>query len=172
MKKNKKIKNKRFKTSNIILLGVFVLLLIVSPSAYGIYQSRYQVNVVTKTGEIIYDLKVDSNDIYVEGNQKYFLILVNNFKMDGNTKYLNSVPCNYVLTVKNKDTGADGLFKYLSEKDGETSGDTFLDTVTYNGKLGTTEETQRIKVYVDSKTNLKTNVDYVVTIDVVQGVVS
>ena len=68
--KKKKINSGR------ILLFVFagvLSLAFVGPGAYALYQNSYDVEVITRTGELICDVSVETNEDYIENDMIFQL---------------------------------------------------------------------------------------------------
>lgn len=168
MKWYKKLKTFYKKHKIVGLCSILLLILLISvPISYAKYKSNMDVSIKTVAGEMIYDIRAEQNDSYVDNNVKYFYVYIDNFKVADGVKYLNSTECEYTLTISNVDSST-GLYRYISEKDGSSSGEEFQENLVYHGTLSTTEETQRLKVYVKSSVNLKSDVKYSISIDVVQ----
>ncbi len=149
-----------------ILVILFLSIGIFVPSVYALYNGSFSIGVKTTTGDFVCDVVVDSNESYVENNEAYFLIDVNNFKVDGDTVILTSTDIDYALTIENK-SGSNGLFRYVDE-DGNTNG-TPTSSVTISSQyLGKDKKTNKYKVYVTTESNLRSNVDYVVKLDAKQ----
>lgn len=147
----------------IIIVCAIILLLI--PVSYSWYQSSVQTVVVTTTGDIVCNVSLDTDDTYIENNEPYFLINIDNYKTEGNKTVVTSADIDYTLTIENKN-GSIGLFRYVDE-DGNTNNQG-ESSVTIKKSIGKEQARQQIKVYVTADTNLETEVDFKVRLDAVQ----
>lgn len=149
----------------LFVITFFVFLILFSCS-YAIYNESVKIGVSTVTGNFICDVIVDSNENYVENNEAYFLVSVNNFKVDGKRVVLTSTDINYSLTIENKN-GSNGYFRFVDE-DGNTNGTPTNIVTISNQSLGKEKATKKYKVYVTTDSNLKENVSFVVKLDAKQ----
>ena len=61
----------------LLLLGASTLIVSFS---YAMYRGTDQVIATATTGEVICQATIDTNENYVENNEAYFMININNFK--------------------------------------------------------------------------------------------
>lgn len=147
----------------LFLLAASSLLLSVS---YAVYQSSNILSVTTTAGNIIAQATVDTNDHYIENNEAYFMITVDNFKIENDETIVSDMTIDYTLTIKNKN-GSSGLFRYVDD-DGNTN-TTPEETLIIHRRLEKGQRTHQFRVFVTSDTNVKTNVDFSVALDAVQA---
>lgn len=151
-----------------IMFSVFliVIAIILLPVSYAIYSNQSQVSLVTTTGNIICNLSVDTNDAYIENNEVYFLVTVDNFKIENGKTNLTAMDIDYTLTIENNGSSV-GLFRYVDD-DGNTN-ITGEENLIITRKIGKKKTSQQFKVFVTSDTNLKTKVDFKVKLDARQA---
>ena len=135
----------------ISIIILIILFIIIFPLTFSKYKESTNIKVKTTTGEIVYDIKVDKNNKYVEDDITYIIVTINNYKIKNNIKYINSVDYSYELTIKNK-SSSNGLFS-LDKK-------SFNDTITYTDEFSKDEDSKDIKVYVKSKDYVNNKVEY------------
>ena len=135
----------------ISIIIMIILFIIIFPFTLSKYKESTNIKVKTTTGEIVYDIKVDKNNKYVEDDITYIIVTINNYKIKNNIKYINSVDYSYELTIKNK-SSSNGLFS-LDKK-------SFNDTITYTDEFSKDEDSKDIKVYVKSKDYVNNKVEY------------
>ena len=123
------------KISIIVMIILFIMIL---PIAFSKYKSNLDITVKTKTGEIVYDLNIDQNNKYIEDDISYFLVNINNYKIDKNIKYINDIDYDYELNI----TGKDLVFSLDKDE--------YVDNLKYNDSFNKDEDTKQIKVYVKS----------------------
>ena len=159
LKNNKKI---------LYIISVFVLFVAIGiiNVAYSKYGSEIEVSINTQAGEMIIDAVIDDAETYLENNQRYFFITVNNYQ-DAN---VTSAAIDYKITISNQDGYTNGKFFYIDQ-----NGNTNEDLVTYQKELVidgysfTTQKEQMVfKIYVKVDTGLEEDVSYKVTLDAVQ----
>lgn len=159
LKNNKKI---------LYIISVFVLFVAIGiiNVAYSKYGSEIEVSINTQAGEMIIDAVIDDDETYLENNQRYFFITVNNYQ-DAN---VTSAAIDYKITISNQDGYTNGKFFYIDQ-----NGNTNEDLVTYQKELVidgysfTTQKEQMVfKIYVKVDTGLTEDVSYKVTLDAVQ----
>ena len=117
------------------------------------------------TGEIIYDVTIDTNPNYIENNIAYFRVKITNTK-DGKT---NPTPIKYQLTLQNEE-GSNGIFYYI-DSEGNTSSESgeYLNKITSQEyTFGTTKETREFKVYVKVPSGVKKVVNFKIDIETKQ----
>lgn len=153
------------KKKTIVFIVVIAIIILLIPVSYSIYQSSVHTVVVTTTGDIVCNVSVDTNEDYIENNEPYFLINVDNYKTEGDTTYVTDADIDYTLTIENKE-GSIGLYRYIDE-DGNTNGEG-ESSVTIKRSMGKNQARQQYKVYVTADTNLETDVDFKVKVDAVQ----
>lgn len=124
------------KHKKISLIIMIVLFIIILPFTFSKYKSNTSIKVKTTTGEIVNSISIDQNNNYIENDTSYIFININNFKLEGNTKYINDIDYNYDLIVKGKD-----LLFSLDNKD-------YKEELTYSDSFSKEENTNKIKVYV------------------------
>ncbi len=124
------------KHKKISLIIMIVLFIIILPFTFSKYKSNTSIKVKTTTGEIVNSISIDQNNNYIENDSSYIFININNFKIEGNTKYINDIDYNYDLIVKGKD-----LLFSLDNKD-------YKEELTYSDSFSKEENTNKIKVYV------------------------
>lgn len=137
--------NKIREHKKISLLVMIILFIIIFPMTFSKYKSNTSIKVKTTTGEIVYDLNIDQNNKYIENDNTYIFININNYKIKDNIKYINSVDYDYDLII----TGRDLLFS-LDNKD-------YKEELIYNDSFNKDENTNKVKVYV--KNNYSNNHD-------------
>lgn len=159
---------KMLRRKNILFLFLSFLIVL---GAYGFHESyaRYtssvDVNVGTVSGEMICNIRVETEDFYVENNVAYFLIYVSNAK-DG---VVTATDVDYNITISNI-AGSNGTFYYV-DSDGikSDSNGVFhdsLNSITYS--FGKNAEERIFKVYVKVPSNMKEEVNFKVDLDAVQ----
>lgn len=144
----------------IITIPLFFLILKESYAYFG--ATNQSISQLMTTGEIIYDVTIDTNPNYIENNIAYFRVKITNTK-DGKT---NPTPIKYQLTLQNEE-GSNGIFYYI-DSEGNTSSETgeYLSTITSQEyTFGTSEETREFKVYVKVPSGLKENVNFKININ-------
>ncbi len=151
-----------------IILGIIVIsiLIITISSSYSIYQNSVSASVLTTTGDIICELSVDTSDKYIENNEAYFIITINNFKTSDGELMITSSDIDYTLTIENTGTNQ-GLFRYIDD-DGNTN-TTPEESVSVERRIEKDKTTQQFKVFVTTDTNLKTDIDFKVKVNAVQA---
>ena len=137
--------NKIREHKKISLLVMIILFIIIFPMTFSKYKSNTSIKVKNTTGEIVYDLNIDQNNKYIENDNTYIFININNYKIKDNIKYINSVDYDYDLII----TGRDLLFS-LDNKD-------YKEELIYNDSFNKDENTNKVKVYV--KNNYSNNHD-------------
>ncbi len=130
------------KLSVIVMIVLFIMLL---PLAFSKYKSNTNIKVKTTTGEIVYDINIDQNNKYIEDDNSYIFININNYKIEDNTKIINSVDYNYDLIISGKD-----LEFSLDNKD-------YKEELIYNDSFSKDEDSNKVKVYI--KNNYSNNHD-------------
>lgn len=146
-----------------MFLIIFVLIL---PVSYAIYKGQMNVNITSTTGGLICDVVLDTNENYIENNESFFFVTVNNYKVENGKTILTSTDVNYDLVIENKESSA-GLFRYVDDLGNTNS--TGESSITISDQyLGKTKSSRKYKVYVTTNTNLKTNVDFKVRLDAKQ----
>lgn len=149
------------------MLGIVILLIglaiIIIPASYALYQGKMNINITTTTGGIMCDIIVDTNDDYIENNEPYFFITVNNFRENSGKILLTATDISYNLVIENQN-GSNGLFRYVDE-DGNTNNNPEERVVISNQYIGKTKTSKRYKVYVSSQTNLKYKVNFNVKLE-------
>lgn len=155
------------KRNILIVIGCIVFLLISIPFTYALYKGEMNVHVSATTGSLVCDVLVDTNDNYIENNEAFFFITVNNFATQNGKNILTATDVDYTLTIQNKGTSK-GLFRYVDE-DGNTNTVGEETVVIQNGRLGKTKQSKKIKVYVTTESNLKSKVDFDVKLNAKQA---
>lgn len=150
-----------------IVIGVVIsIAILLLPVSYSIYEGQRKVAVLTTTGDIICELSVDTDDTYIENNEAFFMISIDNFKTEDGQTIVTSSDIDYTLTIEN--TGSNtGLFRYVDD-DGNTN-TTGQERVEVTRRIGKNKTTQQFKVYVTTDTNLETDVDFKVRVNAVQA---
>lgn len=149
-----------------VVVAILLLSIMALPVAYGAYHNVVDFSVITTTGDIVCNLSVDTSDTYIENNEAFFLITVDNFKTEGGQTIVTSTDIDYTLTVEN--TGSDiGLFRYVDD-DGNTN-EVAEESLTIQRRIGKDKTSQQFKVYVTADTNLETDVDFKVKVDALQA---
>ena len=150
-----------------IVIGVVIsIAILLLPVSYSIYEGQRKVAVLTTTGDIICELSVDTDDTYIENNEAFFMISIDNFKTEDGQTIVTSSYIDYTLTIEN--TGSNtGLFRYVDD-DGNTN-TTGQERVEVTRRIGKNKTTQQFKVYVTTDTNLETDVDFKVRVNAVQA---
>lgn len=149
-----------------VVVAILLLSIMALPVAYGAYHNVVDLSVITTTGDIVCNLSVDTSDTYIENNEAFFLITVDNFKTEGGQTIVTSTDIDYTLTVEN--TGSDiGLFRYVDD-DGNTN-EVAEESLTIQRRIGKDKTSQQFKVYVTADTNLETDVDFKVKINALQA---
>ena len=149
-----------------VVVAILLLSIMALPVAYAAYRNVVDLSVVTTTGDIVCNLSVDTSDTYIENNEAFFLITVDNFKTEGGQTIVTSTDIDYTLTVEN--TGSDiGLFRYVDD-DGNTN-EVAEESLTIQRRIGKDKTSQQFKVYVTADTNLETDVDFKVKINALQA---
>lgn len=133
------------KHKKISLLVMIILFIIIFPLTFSKYKENTSIKVKTTTGEIVYDINIDQNNKYIENDNSYIFININNFKIKDNIKYINNVDYDYDLII----TGKDLEFSL--------DGDNYKDKLIYNNSFSKDENSNRVKVYV--KNNYSNNHD-------------
>ncbi len=147
----------------LLLLGASTLIVSFS---YAMYRGTDQVIATATTGEVICQATIDTNENYVENNEAYFMININNFKTENGTTITSDAIIDYTLTIENK-AGSNGLYRYVDD-DGNSS-DTPVPTLVIQRRIEKGPNTQQVRVFVSSDTNLRANVDFVVKLEAVQA---
>ena len=150
----------------IISVVIFSITILLLPISYAIYQNTVNVSVVTTTGDIICNLSVDTDETYIENNEAFFLITVDNFKTENDKTVITSTDIDYTLTIENTGNTV-GLFRYVDEE-GNTNTDA-EETVTITKRMGKDKTSQQFKAFVTTDTNLKTDVDFKVKLNAHQA---
>jgi galactitol-specific phosphotransferase system IIB component len=119
--------------SLIIMIVLFIMFL---PLTFSKYKSNVDIKVKTTTGEIVYDINIDQNNKYIEDDNTYIYININNYKIIDNIKYINNVDYNYDLIITGKD------LEFSIDKDN------YKEELIYNNSFNKDEESNKIKVYV------------------------
>lgn len=147
----------------LILIITIPLFFLILKESYAYFSATNQsISQLMTTGEIIYDVTINTNPNYIENNIAYFRVKVTNTK-DGKT---NPTPIKYQLTLQNEE-GSNGIFYYI-DSEGNTSSETgeYLSTITSQEyTFGTSEETREFKVYVKVPSGLKENVNFKININ-------
>jgi hypothetical protein len=144
----------------IITIPLFFLILKESYAYFG--ATNQSISQLMTTGEIIYDVIVDTNPNYIENNIAYFRVKVTNTKQEKTT----TIPFKYKLTLQNEEN-SNGIFYYI-DSEGNTSSESgeYLNTITSQEyTFDTNEETREFKVYVKVPSGLKENVDFKIGIE-------
>lgn len=149
----------------VIVVVVLLLLCIAIPCTYAVYQGKIDIGATATTGGFACDIVVDTDENYIENNEAYFFVTVNNWKQDGAKTIITDADVDYNLIIENQN-GSVGLFRYVDD-DGNTNGKG-ESTVNVSNYLGKTKSSRRYKVYVTSTTNLKANVSFKVKLDAKQ----
>ena len=156
MKKNIKIKIA-------IALLIIVSIIVIVPGTFTMYKESTQVSVSTKAGELIYDVILDDNSIYLDNdrNVPYFYVTVKNVK----DNFLTDVNFDYQLEIKNKNDSP-GLYSYINDNNLET---TPTNTLTITGSFEKNTIQQRTyKIYIYSSENTESTVEYDVDYEITQ----
>jgi hypothetical protein len=156
MKKNNKLKMA-------IALLIIISIIVIVPATFTMYRETTKVSVSTKSGELIYDVILDSDESYLDDdkNAPYFLVTVKNNK----NNFLTDVNFDYELVIKNKD-GSTGLFSYINDNNVET---TPVNTLTLNGSfVRALEQSKTYKVYIRSSESSESTVEYDVDYEITQ----
>ena len=154
------------KRKNMFSVVVIAIAIILLPISYSIYTNQSQVSIVTTTGDIVCNLSVDTSDTYIENNEAYFLVTVDNFKTINGKTVVTAMDIDYTLTIENNG-GATGLFRYIDD-DGNTNTNG-EENLTIERRIGKSKNSQQFKVFVTADTNLKTKVDFKVRLDAHQA---
>lgn len=155
-----------------ILLFVFVGVLsvaFVGPGAYALYQNSYDVEVITRTGELVCDVSIETNDAFIENNEVYFYVYVNNFETNGNTTVLTSTDITYDLIIENKN-GSEALYRYLAEDGSTNEKGESVATIANQEMSKSSKTTKKYKVYVTTDAESRMNIDFNVKLDAKQKV--
>ena len=149
---------KNYKQTIILLISI-----IIGAIVGIVYKEKTEVNVSTKSGELIYDVILDNSDTYLdeERNTPYFLVSVKNTK----DLALTDVDFDYELVIKNKNN-SNGLYSYVDETNNET---TPVANLSITGTLNKGEESiKTYKIYIYSTSNQEDTVEYDVDYEIVQ----
>lgn len=158
-----KLKTIKFKTILSIVLGCTVLILgITLIQTYSAFRMSHSGNVIANTSGLICEIALDTNSEYKENNEAYFLINLQNYK----DSLTNDVEMGYTLTITNN-SGSNGLFRYV-DSDGVTNNEYVATLNIPEHTFGTTQDTEIIKVYVKSNTNIEETVNFTVKLDAYQ----
>lgn len=131
--------NKIRQHKQISLIVMIVLFIMILPIAFSKYKSNVNIKVKTTTGEIVYDIKVDQNNNYIEDNNSYIFININNYQIKDNVKYINDVNYDYELSIT-----SNNLLLSLDK-------DNYKEELIYNNSFNINEKSNKIKVYVKNK---------------------
>lgn len=147
----------------LILIFSILLFFLILKESYAYFGATNQsISQLMTTGEIIYDVIVDTNPNYIENNIAYFRVKVTNTKQEKTT----TIPFKYKLTLQNEEN-SNGIFYYI-DSEGNTSSESgeYLNTITSQEyTFDTNEETREFKVYVKVPSGLKENVDFKIGIE-------
>ena len=155
--------NRNNKLKVAIVLLIIISIIVIVPATFTMYRETTQVSVSTKTGELVYDVVLDSDDSYLDNdkNAPYFLITVKNNK----NSFLTDVNFDYELVIKNKN-GSPGLFSYINDNNIET---TPVSTLTLNGTfIRDLQQSKTYKVYIRSSESVESTVEYDVDYEITQ----
>lgn len=147
----------------IITIPLFFLILKESYAYFG--ATNQSISQLMTTGEIIYDVTIDTNPNYIENNIAYFRVKITNTK-NGKT---NPTPIKYQLTLQNEE-GSNGIFYYI-DSEGNTSSESgeYLNKLTSQEyTFGTNKETREFKVYVKVPSGVKKVVNFKINIETKQ----
>ena len=133
---------KHKKLSVIVMIVLFIMLF---PLAFSKYKSNTSIKVKTTTGEIVYDINIEENNKYIEDDNSYIFININNYKIKDNIKLINTVDYNYDLIITGK-----GLEFSLDK-------DNYKEKLIYNNSFSKNEDSNKVKVYI--KNNYSNNHD-------------
>ena len=95
--------NKIREHKRLSIIVMIVLLIIIFPLTFSKYKSNTSIKVKTTTGEIVYDINIDQNNKYIEDDNTYIYININNYKIIDNIIFINNVDYNYDLIITGKD---------------------------------------------------------------------
>ena len=147
----------------LILIITIPLFFLILKESYAYFNATNQsISQLMATGEIIYDVIVDTNPNYIENNITYFRVKVTNTKQEKTT----TIPFKYKLTLQNEENSI-GIFYYI-DSEGNTSSESgeYLNTITSQEyTFGTAKETREFKVYVKVPSGLKENVNFKIDIN-------
>ena len=158
-----KVKTIKFKTILSVVLYCTVLILAITLyQTYSAFRMSNSGNLLADTSGLICDISLDTSAEYVENDEAYFLLNIQNYR--GNLT--NGVAIGYKITITNQN-GSNGLFRYV-DSDGN-SNDEYVATLEIPEHTFSTEkETETIKIYVKSSTNIEETVNYNVKLDAYQ----
>ena len=131
--------NKIRKHKHISLLVMIILFIMILPIAFSKYKSNVNIKVKTTTGEIVYDIKLDQNNKYIEDDISYIFVNINNYQIKNNIKYINDVNYDYELSIT-----SNNLLLSLDKND-------YKEELIYNDSFNINEDSNKIKVYVKNK---------------------
>lgn len=142
---------------------VVAVTFVIMKNSYARYVANMDINVTSKTGEMICDLEVDNNS-YIENNVPYFIITIKNYNANGD---ITATDVEYTLNVTNED-GSNGLFYYISEDDGSSSNDYMPSLTIQNLSFNKNKTTKKFKVFVKVQSSQHETVNFNVSLDAVQ----
>ena len=137
--------NKIRQHKHISLIVMLVLFIMILPIAFSKYKSNVNIKVKTTTGEIVYDIKLDQNNKYIEDDISYIFVNINNYQIKNNIKYINDVNYDYELSIT-----SNNLLLSLDK-------DNYKEELIYNNSFNINEDSNKIKVYVKNKIFNNTN---------------
>ncbi len=137
--------NKIRQHKHISLIVMLVLFIMILPIAFSKYKSNVNIKVKTTTGEIVYDIKLDQNNKYIEDDISYIFVNINNYQIKNNIKYINDVNYDYELSIT-----SNNLLLSLDKND-------YKEELIYNDSFNINEDSNKIKVYVKNKIFNNTN---------------
>ena len=156
------------KVNKKILLSIIIIWIILGVTvSFAMYKTNLNIQYKSNTGEMICDIVIDENELYIKNGIPYFYVKVRNWRENNGEDEITATDCEYNLSIKNKEK-QNGIFiwKKIDTEDSISTYSNSFTTQMYSMDKNKTEDV--FQVFVKNQDIIDKNVDIVIELNVTQ----